>query len=91
MKIPPYLCLMNYKITKQTIEVNEDELKAEIIDLCKRIKKAMPNVIGIGRTTLKQELGLNLSQLQFIELCQKLQLPLWLNKAISFNKLNLEE
>lgn len=81
---------MNYKITKITIEVNEEELKAEIIDLCKRTKKAFPNVIGIGAAALKSELGLKLTQLQFVELCGKLGLPLWLNKFISFKKLNLD-
>jgi hypothetical protein len=82
---------MNYKITKQIIEVDETQLKAEIIELCKRTKKAMPNVIGIGAKTLKDELGLKLTQLQFVELCHKLDLPLWMNKFISFNKINLEE
>lgn len=86
-----YICIMNYKLTKQVIEVNEAELKAEIIELCKRTKKAMPNVIGIGTKTLKDELGLKLTQLQFVELCHKLGLPLWLNKFISFSKLNLED
>jgi len=81
---------MNYKITKQVIEVNEEELKAEILDLCKRYKKAFPNLIGIGVTGLKSELGLKLTPLQFIELCKKLELPLWMNKVISIKHLNLE-
>jgi hypothetical protein len=82
---------MNYKITKQIIEVNEEQLKAEILDLCKRCKKAFPNQIGVGATTLKTELGLKLTPLQFIELCTKLQLPVYLNKFISLKALNLED
>jgi hypothetical protein len=73
------------------IEVNEEQLKAEILDLCKRSKKAFPNVIGIGATTLKSELGLKLTALQFVELCRKLELPLWMNKVISFKQLNLQD
>lgn len=58
------------KIIKTTIEVSQTEFYDEVRRLCKEFKKYTPNRFAAGFAMFKKELGLKMTELQFLNLCE---------------------
>lgn len=60
------------KVTKTKIELNVDEFKNEVVELCKTIEKHSPSTYGINYKTLNTKFGIKLNKYDFYELSEKL-------------------
>lgn len=63
---------MNLKITKTKIEVNTEEFRKDLIELCELILKHSPNTFGIGLKTLNSSFGIKLSAIDFYKISEEL-------------------
>lgn len=64
---------MNIKITKTKVEVNTEEFKKEVVELCELILKHNPNTFGIALKTLNSSFGIRLSIVDFYKLSEELE------------------
>jgi hypothetical protein len=60
---------MNIKIVKTEIEVNLDEFRAEVGNVCRLCKNANISQFAAKFPVFKRELGLKLTELQFFDIC----------------------
>lgn len=60
------------KIIKTKIEVDVEQFKNEVIELCKTIEKHSPSTYGISVQTLNKKFGIRLTVFDFYELSEKL-------------------
>ncbi|MNL28518.1 hypothetical protein D3C87_1501630 [compost metagenome] len=63
---------MNLKITKTKIEVNTEEFKKEVVELCELILKHNPSTFGIALKTLNSSFGIRLNDIDFYKLSEEL-------------------
>jgi len=74
------------KITKTKIDLNVDEFKNEVIELCKTIEKHNPYAYGISVQTLNKKFGIRLTIFDFYELSEKLGFTIRRNKFWYFSQ-----
>ncbi len=67
-------------IEKRKVEISIDELKAEIANLCKLIKKHNPMGIGIGHKQLNDHFGIKMKQTDFYKLSDQLEYKVYRGK-----------
>lgn len=63
---------MNIKITKTKVEVNTEEFKKEVIELCELILKHSPSTYGLTLKRLNTSFGIRLSVIDFYKLSEEL-------------------
>lgn len=78
------------KITKTVIEVSPTQFYDEIKRLCMEFKKYAPNRFAANFAMFKRELGLKMTELQFLNMCEECGISIK-RSAVYFDQFDKKE
>ena len=81
------------RIQKRTLELNTEEFREELIQVCKLIKKHNPSSFGITMKGINEHFGIKLKTTDYYMLCDELGYKTRLGRKsryISFEEIGIE-